>query len=204
MLTAVAFTAPQAKFWSMSGTAGMLGTSNKEHKRVVKITSTPNAAEFYGVTGGSVNFTPKESLYFQDIYLLSTDWKAMTDWGGGSPRFCIGIDCNDDGRFTSGTDKWVFVYLLTAFPSFYGGPHDWINSGNLINATQGIWDTTQLGGASGYGNYGSALQLLAGKRVLKVMVVVDGGWIHGWDSTFIQSAYFDNIKVNGNYYPDWQ
>lgn len=173
------------------------------YRWALQLTSTPSATEYYRVTGGVLGYKPAASLYFQDLYQLSTDWKAVTDWGGGSPRFTLAIDVDGDGVFKhyaeGGADAYAFAYVLQQWPSFNGGPANWTSTGNLVGATTGIWDTTQFGGPTGYTDYAGALSLLSGKRILNIMLVVDGGWLHGWTpapDAFTQVVWLNNVKVN--------
>lgn len=196
-LCAVAF----AGTFSLSNTATVVKVKGQPYPAVVQMTSKVDATAPYGVTGGNINYAPSGSLYFQDIYQLSVDWKALTDWGGGSPRISLAIDVDNDGVYTSGVDAWAFVYILQQFPAFNGTATNWANTGNLVGVTTGIWDTAQLGGSSGYSDYAGALALLNGKRVLKMTMVVDGGWLHGWgDTTFEQVLYANNLTVNSDIY----
>jgi len=196
---------PPSSSWHLEGTAVVTSTRGDLYNKVIEMTSRPDYSEFYGVTGGVVSYMPTSSLHFQDINTLSVDWKAVTYWGGGSPRFALAIDWDEDGQFNhwvnGGQDGWAFVYLLQQWPVFYDGPNDWKASGNLIGATEGIFDTTQLGGPTGYGNYDQALALLAGKPVLEIMLVVDGGWLFGWEESpdsFEQIVLANNVTVNND------
>jgi len=191
-LSAVA--APPTSPWELGGTATIIKSGLRQSPWVVQMTSELDPSQYYGVTGGEVLYTP-DSLYFQDIYRLSTDWMAVTPWGGGSPRFALAIDMDDDGIFDPYVgDGWAFVYVLEQYPYFYGDPTDWLNTGNLIGSTAGIYDITQFGGPSGYSDYAGALALLNGKRVLAVMLVVDGGWF----DPYYQVVWANNITVNSS------
>jgi len=184
--------------WSLLDTATIVKAGLRGAPYVVQMTSQVDPTQYYGVTGGEVLYTP-DSLYFQDIYRLSTDWQAVTPWGGGSPRFALAIDMNGDDAFTPGVngDGWAFVYVLVQFPYFYGGSTGWLHTGNLIGSTAGIFDTTQFGGPSGYTNYAGALSLLSGKRVMSIMLVTDGGWFtSSYYGVKQQVVWANNITVN--------
>jgi len=195
-LGAVAATSP----WSLYDTATIVKSGVKSSPWVVQMTSKVDPTQPYGVTGGEIYYTPSASLYFQDIYQLSTDWEAVTPWGGGSPRFSLAIDMDDDGLFNpSAGDGWAVVYILPQFPYFYGGATGWLHTGNLIGSAAGIYDTTQFGGPSGYTNYAGALSLLNGKRVLGVMMVTDGGWFtSSYYGVSQQVVWANNITVNSD------
>jgi len=185
--------------WTLYDTATIVKSGLKQSPWVVQLTSQPDSTQYYGVTGGEVFYTP-DSLYFQDIYRLSTDWMAVTPWGGGSPRFALSIDMDGDGAFNpGGGDGWAFVYLLEQFPYFYGGSTGWLSTGNLIGSSAGIYDTTQFGGPSGYTDYAGALALLNGKQVMGVMLVVDGGWFTSYYYGVEQQVVWaNNITVNNS------
>ncbi len=193
--------------WSLQDTATVIPVRNEAFNYVLELTSKLDPTWEYGVTGGGLRYIPTASLYFQDIYKLSTYWKAVTDWGGGSPRFYLAIDMDNDGDFEphyanpESPDGYAFAYILQKFPAFYGGPTGWLDTGNLIGATTGIWDTTQFGGPSGYTNYAGALSLFSGKRVVEIQIVVDGGWLKGWSgSDFEQVVWANYVTVNSDVY----
>ena len=196
----LAMAAPKPSPWTLKGTAAVTKVSGQPYAYVVQMTSTQDPTQPYGVTGGSVNYVPAGSLYFQDLLTLGLDWKAVTNYGGGSPRIYIKIDFDGDGVFNpypAGPDGYAFAYVIPAAGAFNGGPTGWLNTGNLVGSTWGIWDTTQFGGPSSYSDYTGALALLSGKKIMSLGLVIDGGWMQ---SNWSQIVWANNMTINSNVY----
>jgi hypothetical protein len=144
----------------------------------------------FNVTFSGINYRPRENMTFAQIQRLSAHFNVNAgDCGGGSPRFEIALDTNNDGEF----DGNVFVYFGPA-PNFTDCRLGWQSTGNVIgNTDAGRWDTTSFPGGS-FGTYAEALALLSGKRVLAVQVVVDGGWVRPRG----EAVDVDNFRVNND------
>jgi hypothetical protein len=183
--------APAPNPWSLLDSAAVVATGDKVMPTAVQMTSS-----FDSAIGGEVLYVPTGSLYFQDIYQLSTAWKAVTPWGGGSPRFSIGVDLDGDGV----VDGWAFAYVLQQFPYFYGEATDWLNSGNLIGGTEAIYDLSQFGGSTST-DYATALSMLSGGKVMAIVLVTDGGWFtYNYYGIATQVVWANNITVNSDVY----
>lgn len=202
--------APAKSPWTLRGTSTVVRTGDTSLPKAVQMTSQNDPTQPYGVTGGSILYTVQQPLSFSQLSTLSVDWKAVTPWGGGSPRISIAVDVNDDGVFTPGAgDGWMFVFVLDGYPAFYGGPAPWQNTGNLIgNNSPALYDTNQIQvdlnndgvyDGTDIDNYQHALAMVANKRLFYIMLVTDGGW-------FTQAVYnvpqqvvwANNFNVNGN------
>lgn len=142
--------------------------------------------------GGILFQVPGRQLTFAGIHHLSASYEIKKgDCGGGSPRFCIGIDTDGDGE----ADGNVFVYAGPT-PSFTGCQEGvWKSTGNLINSPEQRFEITQLVpfAPSLYMNRANALGALgelADKPVVYVLLVVDGGWVAD------QVVLADSVVVN--------
>ncbi|MBI5457957.1 hypothetical protein HY971_04525 [Candidatus Kaiserbacteria bacterium] len=118
-----------------------------------------------------VSFDDMNGVTFSDLAVLSADFDVTDDsCGGGSPRFQIAIDDDND----TVSDGNIFVYLGPS-PSFSGCTGGWQNSGNLIgNEDAGRWDYTQLGGP--LGGYSGATASIQNGKILGISIVVDSYW----------------------------
>lgn len=119
---------------------------------------------------------------------ISTDYNTGDDAaGGGSPRFSLGVDEDNDGDI----DGYVHIYIGTP-PNFTDATNGaWANTGNFIGDTATRYDLTQFGGPF-YGTYADAVALLGGSNVEEVLLVVDGGWSQ---PDLEQTIAFDNIRI---------
>ncbi|HEY6075673.1 MAG TPA: hypothetical protein VIV36_02470 [Gaiella sp.] len=126
---------------------------------------------------------------FSSISTLSTEFDVTDDdCKGGSPRFQVRVQ-------TPSGEKNVFVYLGPS-PSFTGcSTNVWIASGNLIGATDGRYDTSQVQAGTQISTYAQALALVGSYQVTGISVVVDSGW--AFDDKE-QTVRVRNVRVNGS------
>jgi hypothetical protein len=139
------------------------------------------------------SFTPSSTLLFNDITVLKTDYSWLVgDCHGGSLRWSVR---------TSATQS-VFIYYGSV-PQFGGGGVDGCNpslggvnqSGvNMIGMSDLRYDTTQYPGGTFYDTYAHAQELVGTSPVIRVSLVLDGGW--GGD----QRLSVSNATVNDNVY----
>lgn len=131
-----------------------------------------------------------------DLTTLSTDFNVTDDdCGGGSPRFQVRIDYDNDGVVSAG-DANVFVYLGPS-PNYIGcTPNTWVLSGNLVTDPNSRWDTSQVGGTF-YDTYATAVTLTAGLDVLRISLVVDSSWMFADGE---QTILVDNVTINSDLY----
>lgn len=115
----------------------------------------------------AVGFVPRAGTTFADLSQISVDYRVVTFVGGGTPRFSVGVQTEDEVRF-------VHIYLGEA-PNWTEGPSDWQNTGNLLDSDELRFDTSQVGGTF-YDSYESALELVGDLELAGVLFVVDGGW----------------------------
>jgi len=174
-------TAIAAPTVTLYGTAQISPTADPARPFVFDVASAQNP-----FTAGAVGFTPSSPLTFGAITQLSADYNAqLGQFGGGSPRFSIGLDVNNNNSI----DGFAFIYFGT-HPNFNDAPplNTWLNTGNLRNAVS--VDTSQLPGGAFYDF--NAFTNFAAANVLDIYLVVDGGW-NGSDRFF-----FDNIRINND------
>lgn len=196
--------------FTLRGTAATVRTGDASFPKAVQMTSQNDATQPYGVTGGSILYTPTRPFSFSQFSTVSLDWKAVTPWGGGSPRISIAVDVNDDGTFTPGAgDGWLFIFVVNGYPAFYGESTSWQNTGNLIgNNSPALYDTNQIqvdldndGDFDGttVDNYNHTLAMVATKRVFYVMLVTDGGWFtQAHYNVPQQVVWANNFTVNSD------
>ncbi|OGH14013.1 MAG: hypothetical protein A2687_06120 [Candidatus Levybacteria bacterium RIFCSPHIGHO2_01_FULL_38_26] len=145
---------------------------------------------------GGVSFEVQDGTTLGDLATLGTDFNVTDDdCGGGSPRFQVRIDMDNDGVISAG-DKNVFVYLGPS-PNYVGcTPGTWVSSGNLVTDPDPRWDTGQVGGTF-YDTYANAVALTAGLEVFRINLVVDSSWMF-LDSE--QTVLVDNVNINDKLY----
>lgn len=146
---------------------------------------------------GGVRFdVPAGIITLADLTTLSTDFNVTDDdCGGGSPRFQVRIDYDNDGVVSAG-DANIFVYP-GPYPSYTGcTPNTWVPSGNLVTDPNPVWDTGQVGGTF-YDTYANAVTLTAGLDVLRISLVVDSSWMFGDGE---QTVLVDNVMINSDLY----
>ncbi len=145
---------------------------------------------------GGVSFDTANGMFISGLTNLSTDFNVTDDdCAGGSPRFQIRVDFDNDDAISAG-DKNVFVYL-GPHPNYTGcTPNFWESSGDLRTSSDPIWDTSQVGGTF-YDTYANASTLTATNEILRISLVTDAGWAFG-DSE--QEVWFDNTNINGTTY----
>jgi hypothetical protein len=157
------------------------------------VSNTANASTADDFSGLEAHL-PK-STTFGGLTTLSTDYLVRQGaCGGGSPRFQIGLDTNNDG-VRNGS---VFVYLGDA-PSFScsNAAGVWQSTGNLIGNGDLRFDTSQLGGTF-YDSYAHAVAAYGAAKVTSISLVADGGWAVGG----VQDILVDDPVVNGKKFID--
>ena len=139
---------------------------------------------------GFISYTLSVPLTFAGITDLSAEYEMQTGcFGGGSPRFQVRIDYDNDTVISAG-DRNVFIYWGT-HPNFTDCPVGWNNTGNLIASPDLRYDLSSVGGAF-YSTHTDAVNLVGTYTVLRVSVVVDGGF------TGDQVALVDAFTVNSD------
>lgn len=152
------------------------------------LSNVSTADDFGGITFDDVN-----GSFISGLTNLATDYNVTNDdCAGGSPRFSIRVDFDNDNVVSAG-DKNVFVYL-GPHPSFSGcTPNTMVSSGNLTTNPDPRWDTSQVGGTF-YDTFANASALTSTNEILRINLVVDAGWAFP-DSE--QTILFDNVSING-------
>ena len=151
------------------------------------VSNTGDAGSTNDASGAS--FADTGVTTFSSISTLSTEFDVTDDdCKGGSPRFQVRVQ-------TPSGEKNVFVYLGPS-PSFTGcSTNVWIASGNLIGATDGRYDTSQVQAGTQISTYAQALALVGSYQVTGISLVVDSGW--SFDDKE-QTVKVRNVRVNGS------
>jgi hypothetical protein len=151
------------------------------------VSNTGDAGSTNEASGAS--FADTGVTTFSSISMLSTEFDVTDDdCKGGSPRFQVRVQ-------TPSGEKNVFVYLGPS-PSFTGcSTNVWIASGNLIGATDGRYDTSQVQAGTQISTYAQALALVGSYQVTGISLVVDSGW--SFDDKE-QTVKVRNVRVNGS------
>ena len=140
-----------------------------------------------GNDASGVSFAGTGVTTFASLTTLSAEFDVTDDdCKAGSPRFQIRVQ-------TPAGEKNVFVYLGPT-PSFTGcSQNTWIASGNLIDSTDGRFDTSQVQAGSQVSTYAQALALVGSYTVTGISLVVDSGWAFEDKE---QTVRVRNVKVN--------
>jgi hypothetical protein len=151
------------------------------------VSNTGDAGSTNDASGAS--FADTGVTTFSSISMLSTEFDVTDDdCKGGSPRFQVRVQ-------TPSGEKNVFVYLGPS-PSFTGcSTNVWIASGNLIGASDGRYDTSQVQAGTQISTYAQALALVGSYQVTGISLVVDSGW--SFDDKE-QTVKVRNVRVNGS------
>lgn len=199
ILLTFAMSSTAAPPWMLFGGAVALHTPGAG-ERTWSITLVSNTGDAFESNdfSGVAHLSSDSPMVFGSLWYLSTDFNVgSSDCFGGSPRFQLNIDVNDDGVWSVG-DKNVFVYI-GPMPNFVGcnTVSGWQTTGNLIpdpGATQEArWDTSQLAPGTQYNTYSGTAALVGSHRMLGIQLVVDSGW--GFASG-IQTIDVDRVTVN--------
>jgi hypothetical protein len=180
-------TAAASNNFAPFGAAAEIAQPN--HNNVFELVSNtgngPTGDDYSGITRSLTGKT------VSSITNLSTDYYVQAgDCGGGSPRFQLGVDMNNDNV----VDGNIFVFLGDA--TSFNCPQSfqrWTSTGNLMTGPDARFDSSQLAGGA-YGK--TAAQTLAtfgSKKVLYVDLVVDGGWAVAGNN---QDVLIDEAKYN--------
>lgn len=172
--------------YNLFGDAEYVSPGNASN-RAVEISSDTDTGDF-----GGIDFVVPAGTTFAELETLSTDYKPAPGdlCAGGSPRFAIGLDSDEDGE----VDGYIFSY----FGAESGGapcvPGVWQNTGDQLEVNR-LVDATQLGGLF-YEPYATALATYGEYTVLEVFIVTDGSWTQPVDGE--QTFQIDNTNVDGH------
>ena len=191
-LVFLAGTAYASSHETLFGNASYVPGDGGALDRDVQLVSDATAAENFA----GVEFEVPDGTTFADLDALSTDFLVESDdaCAGGSPRFSVAADTNNDGT----SDGNIFVYLGNE-PNFDCASGVWISSGDQLTSGQTV-DTSQLGGTF-YHDYDDAVADFGTADVLGVSLVVDGYWnatATGGDNE--QTVLVDNTTVDDTLY----
>ena len=170
-------------------------------------------------SAAAASWVPDHFTTWGEITNLTFDYKGEKGKiSGGTPRFYVGLDLNGNGQYDSyydeATDTWVqddghiFIMAGSGTPPWQEDwPSGWTSTGNVIARSERLYETSQVGaGDSGtWGvTYADTLntvwpdtgQLLKDVQVLRIGVVLDGGWVDGPDG-YWQQMLVDGITFEG-------
>ncbi len=151
--------------------------------------SSPNA----GVDPyGYLRYKPTTPFALNLLNTLSADFNMVQGpFAGGSPRFDIGLDFDNDGDFDwTGGDRLLMANWGTQ-PWGGGAPVGWSSTGNFMDPLQGI---TFFDGNTQYTV--AALKAMFGTlNVMRAYVSLDSGWTGN-----TQILDVDNFRINGDSY----
>ena len=172
---------------ALAATATPFGGATVSGGILTLVSNTGDAGSTNDASGAS--FADTGVTTFSSISTLSTEFDVTDDdCKGGSPRFQVRVQ-------TPSGEKNVFVYLGPS-PSFTGcSTNVWIASGNLIGATDGRYDTSQVQAGTQISTYAQALALVGSYPVTGISLVVDSGW--AFDDKE-QTVKVRNVRVNGS------
>jgi hypothetical protein len=172
---------------ALAATATPFGGATVSGGILTLVSNTGDAGSTNDASGAS--FADTGVTTFSSISTLSTEFDVTDDdCKGGSPRFQVRVQ-------TPSGEKNVFVYLGPS-PSFTGcSTNVWIASGNLIGATDGRYDTSQVQAGTQISTYAQALALVGSYQVTGISLVVDSGW--SFDDKE-QTVKVRNVRVNGS------
>jgi hypothetical protein len=147
-----------------------------------------------------ISFDDANGMTLADLATLSTDYNVTDDdCGGGSPRFQIRLDENNNGISDVG-DGNVFVHIGPS-PSFTDCATGWQSTGNLVGTTDtGRVDSSQVGGST-FGTWADAETAAGGLNILSISLVADGSWsAQATNGDGEQTIWVDNTNIDGMVY----
>jgi len=155
---------------------------------VLRLSSPNSGTDPYGY----IRYTPDTPFVLNNLSVLGVDFNMVQGpFTGGSPRFDIGLDFNNDGIYN---DHLIWTYWGT---QPYGGgtpPTGWTSTGNFMD-NSALWSPiTFFDGNTQY----TAAELKAAFGTLNVMrtyVSLDSGWAGN-----SQILDIDNFRVNNDVY----
>lgn len=166
------------------------------------------------LTTGGVTWVPQTPVTFSNITTIQATFKGLSGHiGGGSPRFSLFFDWNnngvlDDGYETSGASH-LFALMGSNAHSFQDPfTGDWETTANFVGTPDASWEIDQLSnGGYPYVSYDQALahasnqsgqtigDLVGNLRVMAISLVVDGGWNMPVGTE--QQILLDNVLIEG-------
>lgn len=190
--SAVLIGGAMAATYTLFGGAELTSPGNASNNAVSLVSDLSDTDATNDYSG--VDFEVPDGLTFGDLTELATDYNVTDDdCGGGSPRFVIGLDEDNNGS----EDGYIAVYIGPS-PSFTDCMTGWQSTGNLIgNDDAGRYDATFIGGP--LGTYDDVAALYEDATITSIQLIVDSGWsadASNGDSE--QEVLVDNVNINGD------
>jgi hypothetical protein len=178
--------AAQAATWDLFYQAALSDTGPTGGK-VLRLSSPNSGADAYGY----LRYEPATPFTLNDLTELSVDFNMVQGpFVGGSPRFDIGLDFNNDGIWND-----HLIYANWGTQPWGGGtpPTGWTSTGNVMGSS--LWgNVTFFDGNTQYTAAG--LKAAFGTiKVMRVYVSLDSGWAGN-----TQILDIDNFKINSDVY----
>ena len=131
-----------------------------------------------------LSFTPDSALVFQDITTLKADYSfSLGNCHGGSLRWSVRVSSTAS----------VFIYYGDT-PNFTDCTTNSQSGMNMIDLSDLRFDTSQVGGTF-YDDYAGALALVGTMPIIRVSLVLDGGWAGDQRVTLTSATVNDNTFV---------
>ncbi len=173
--------------WTLEYQAAVAATGDPSNPSAVRLRSVAADSPPYG----AAVWEQSGAMTFADITSLSADYMMTIGcFAGGSPRFAVGLDSNNDDV----VDGHVFVYWGT-LPNYTDCPtlSVWHNTGNLITAGDNRFDLGQFAGPF-YGSHAQALTAVGTYDVEYVLIALDASWSQD------QEMWIDHVTIGSTTY----
>lgn len=189
LLSLISATSVTAATWDLFYNAAPSNTGPTGNT-VLRLSSPTTGTDAYGY----IRYMPDTPFALNNLTNLSTGFNMVQGpFIGGSPRFDIGLDFNNDGVFDWTNDRLLYAYWGTQPWGSGTPPTGWTNTGNFMGTS--LWgDITFFDGNAQYTLAGinTAFGTL---NVMRVYVSLDSGW-----SGNSQILDIDNFTVNNDVY----
>lgn len=165
------------------------------------------------LAAGSAVWLPENATTWSQVTRIEADYKGEIGiFGGGTPRFYVGLDLNGNGAYDSyydeTLDQWVqedghiFIYWGSGAAPWVETPsYDWEATGNYVGDTAVRFETGQLpGGTTAGTTYAETISLYGDLEVVAIGLAVDGGWFNynqSGGTQDVQQLLVDQIHFEG-------
>lgn len=144
---------------------------------------------------GYIRYMPNTPFALSTLTVLSVDFNAVQGpFTGGSPRFDIGLDFDNDGNFDwTGGDRLIYAYWGTQ--PWGGGtpPTGWTNTGNFV--ANSFWGPITFFDGNTQYSWTQLVSAFGSLNIYRIYVSLDSGW-----AGTTQILDVDNFTINGEVY----